>query len=138
MTTPFHFDLEESVDYPESLPATIVPEYTEWLARGRDLADRHSGYQWNIGDWLLEGEGQFDIIGAIPSHLLIHKKNVSDDGTNQFASTKVPHYWKDASAEVGIPTPTLREYAFTARAWPSKKRFQQLSYTHHSYAAPYE
>ena len=136
MTLPA-FDLEDSVDYPESIPGTApVPDYSEWLARGRDLAQNHSGHQWSLGDWLLEGEG-FDI-GSIPGYLLIHKKNVSDDGTNQFASTKAPNYWRDASAEVGIPTPTLREYAYTARAWPKKKRFKQLSYTHHSYAAPYE
>jgi hypothetical protein len=141
MTLPA-FDLEEPLqtDWDDSLPggtANFFEDYQAWLAHGRDLAEKHSGYQWNIGDWLIEGEGQFDP-GKIPSYLLIHKKNVSDDGTNQFASTKAPNYWRDAAAEVGMAVPCLREYAFVARAFQKEKRFKQLTFSHHSYAAPYD
>ncbi len=127
-------------DIPGGLPAT-VPDYSEWLARGRDLAEGHSGHQWNLGDWLNEGQPYFDakeFIGDIPSYMLIGRAHVGDDGEMHHSGVKIPSYWKDASAEVGIPVPTLREYSFTARAWPKEKRFKQLSYTHHAYAAPYE
>lgn len=111
-------------------------DYEKWLSTGRKLADGHSGYQWRLGDWLIIGENHFDY-GAIPGYLLLHKTN-KDDGTNGFKAEKIPNYWRDASALVGIPVPTLKDYAHTARAYPKKKRFRELSFTHHLYAAPYE
>jgi len=137
MTT--SFDLEASVDYPENIPATPAPDYDAWLARGRELAETHSGHQWALGDWLNEGQNQFDIAGSIPGYLLLHKKAVSDNGTtNQFTSSKVPSFWKDAAEEVGMAVSTLKDYAWVARAYPYDQRIPQLPFCHHLIVSGYE
>ena len=132
------------MDYPENLPGgseTLFDDYNQWLAHGKELAEKHSGYQWNIGDWLVEGESSFDpqnFIGDIPRHMLIGQPRTGADGEEHCPSIKIPNYWKDAAAEIGMAVPTLREYAFTSRCYPKQKRFKQLTYTHHSYAAQYD
>jgi hypothetical protein len=141
MTTPAfdsweESDMDKEWDESASGGSATYEDYERWLATGRKLASGHSNYHFKLGDWLVTGEQHFDF-GTVPGYLLLHKIT-KNDGESGFKAEKIPNYWKDAAAVVDIPVPTLREYAYTARAWPKKKRFKELSYTHHSYAAPYE
>ena len=115
-------------------------DYYEWLNRGRTLCESHSDNQWNIGDWLIEGECAFDfksVVGDLPRHMLIGRGHAGDDGEIEYKSIKVPNFWKDAAAETGSAVNTLKVIVRVARAYPKDVRFRQLSFTHHQIAAAY-
>jgi len=126
---------KESWDTFVSAHTKEAPDYEKWLACGKQLASRHSGYQWKLGDWLVTGEQHFDF-GTIDGYLLLHKAT-KDDGTAGFKGEKVPNYWKDASAQVGMEVACLKEYARVAKAYEPKERIKQLTFTHHLYAVKY-
>jgi hypothetical protein len=105
------------------------PDFTAtfeaWLTRGKSLALQHSGHQWLLGDWLLEGDAEYNMQNlGIPSHLLI--------------GSHPPNFWKSVSDEVNLSVGTLKQYAVVARAYPSDGRFAQLSWSHHNLAAAYD
>ncbi len=118
-----------------------MPEYSAWLARGRKLAEKHSGYQWKIGDWLVEGDELFNAqnyVEGIPSYLLL-RKATDENGEVCHKSIKIPNYWKEISEEIGLAVSTLKQYAQVARAYPKKsKRLKNLGWSHHMIACTYE
>lgn len=124
------------MDFPENTSGTPVPNYEEWLAHGRELSEKHSGYQWNLGDWLCEGQDHFDV-GPIDGYLLLHK-TTRDDGTNGFRGERVPNFWSDVSEEIGLSPATLKDYAWVARSYPKEKRVKQLGFCHHLIVAAYD
>ncbi len=120
-----------------SLPGSSATyeDYEKWLANGRTLSKQHSGYQWKLGDWLVTGVQRFEF-GPVDGYLLLHK-TTKEDGTAGFKGEKVPNYWKDAAAEVGMNTACLKDYARVAKAYEPKQRVKQLTFTHHLYAEKY-
>ena len=119
--------------------ASPTPEgYYDWLARGRALSESHSNNSWNIGDWLIEGDGLYNLenyISKSDRYLLIHKKKSGEGGCY---SEKIPNYWKDAAAETGNAVSTLKEMAKVARAYASDTRLKELSYSHHKAVVAYD
>jgi hypothetical protein len=131
-----------NTDWDQSLggPATPVVSYTEWLARGKNLADKHSGYQWRLGDWICDGQEHFDfksVVGEIPGYMLLSKVT-DENGEASHKSVKIANFWKDVSAEIGLAESTVKDYAWVARSYPKKKRFKQLGFCHHMIVAGYE
>jgi hypothetical protein len=120
------------------------PDYDKWCEQGKKLAEKHSGYQWRIGDWILEGQAHFDpknFVGDIPRYMLLSKGRDSD-GEACYKSVKIPNYWKDVEELTGLATSTVKQYAQVARAYPKKKRLKNLGWSHHmivvTYARRYE
>jgi hypothetical protein len=126
---------------PKQAKQRQVPEYSAWLARGRQLAEKHSGYQWKIGDWLVEGDELFNArnyVEGIPSYLLL-RKGRDENGETCHKSIKIPNYWKEISDEIGLAVSTLKQYAQVARAYPKKsKRLKNLGWSHHMFACTYQ
>jgi hypothetical protein len=125
-------------------PARPTPDYNKWLAKGKKLADRHSGCQWSLGDWIVEGQTHFDpknFIGDIPGYMLLAKGR-DENGETCHRSLKVPNYWRDVEELTGLATSTVKQYAQVARAYPKKKRLKNLGWSHHmivcTYARRYE
>ena len=57
-------------------PQRPAPDYEKWRAEGKKLAEKHSGYQWRIGDWIDFGLTHFDpknFIGDIPGYMRLGK-----------------------------------------------------------------
>lgn len=77
----------------------------EWLHRGREIAKRVSGWCWEIGDWLNEGERKYG------------------------------ETYRFAAEIFGLAQGTLRQYAYVARTFESSKRFDDLSFYHHMLVA---
>lgn len=114
-----------------------APDYSQWLAIGRKLAEKHSGYQWRVGDWIVQGDDLFNVSGAIPGYLLLHK-TTKDDGTKGFKSEKLPNFWEDVEAEIGLARSTVKQYAQVSRAYPKKKdRVKGLGWSHHAVVCTY-
>jgi hypothetical protein len=125
---------------PASRPARPSPDYNKWLAKGKKLADRHSGYQWSLGDWIVEGLTHFDpknFIGDIPGYMLLAKGR-DENGETCHRSLKVPNYWKDVEELTGLATSTVKQYAQVSRAYPKKKRLKNLGWSHHMIVCTYE
>ena len=116
-----------------------APDYDTWLARGQKLADKHSGYQWKIGDWLVEGDEFFNAKNLIdiPRHMLIGRARIGADGETEHKALKVPNFWKDISDVIGLAVSTLKQYVQVARAYP-KKRITGLGWSHHMFACSYD
>jgi hypothetical protein len=118
-----------------------APDYATWLARGKRLAHKLSGYQWRIGDWLVEGEVYFDakqFVSSVPRYMLL-RKATDENGEVCHKSIKIPNYWKEISDEIGLAVSTLKQYAQVARAYPTKsKRLKNLGWSHHMFACTYE
>jgi hypothetical protein len=133
----FASDFDKSRKGKKSKPA---PDYVAWLARGKKLADKISGYQWRIGDWLVEGDEFFNAknyVEGIPRYLLL-KKATDENGEVCHKSIKIPNYWKDISDEIGLAVSTLKQYAQVARAYPKKKqRLKGLGWCHHMMVCTY-
>jgi hypothetical protein len=123
-----------------------APDYDKWCAEGKKLAERHSGYQWRIGDWIEFGLTHFDPKNFIDmrrsERYLLLSKGRDSDGETCYKSFKVPNYWKDVEELTGLATSTVKQYAQVARAYPKKKRFKNLGWSHHmivcTYARRYE
>ncbi|MFZ0336165.1 MAG: hypothetical protein WBG29_16490 [Candidatus Acidiferrales bacterium] len=110
-------------------------DYTVWLERVQHFVDAESTNSWALGDLLVEGDDQFNMGNDIPRHLLIHPKN---DGSGEYASEHISKFWPDVAQVTGTGTQTLKEKLKVSRAFPPDKRFVELSYTHHRYAAGYD
>jgi hypothetical protein len=131
---------ESDFDKVSSAPEKPRPDYDKWLAKGKKLADRHSGYQWSIGDWIVEGQAHFDpknFIDGVPGYMMLGKGR-DENGETCHRSIKVPNYWKDVEAEIQLATSTLKQYAQVARAYPKKKRLKKLGWSHHMIVCTYE
>ncbi len=128
------------IDWDPSLPgctATISADYETWLARGKTLADNHNRSNWDIGDWVVEGDDTFNVIKDIPRYLLLHKTS-GDDGGTAYRSEKVPHFYKDISDATNLRVQTLRNLAVVCRFYKPDERIHQLSFTHHAMACGHE
>jgi hypothetical protein len=133
-------DLLTPADKGSSSSFGAPEEYYEWLNRGKALCQSHGDNQWNIGDWLVDGECAFDfksIVGDIPRHLLIGREQIGTDGDAIHQTKKIPNFWKDAAAETNMVAGSLKSLARVARVYPKEQRFPQLSFTHHYNAASY-
>jgi hypothetical protein len=119
-----------------------APDYDTWLAYGKKLADQHSGHQWKLGDWLVLGQGYFDpktMLEGIPSHMLISRGFTGADGEKHHKSiVKMSQFWDDIEKAIGMGISTLKQYAQVSRAYPKKKRFKTLGWSHHMVACSYE
>src|SRR5580704_17246475 len=96
------------------------PSYEDWLDKGKILCEKHSNYQWAIGDWLNDGREFFDakdIMGDMPGYLLL-QKTVKADGTTGYKGPNIPKFWEDASAAVQVGTWSLTQFAMVAVAYP--------------------
>ncbi len=127
------------VDWDPSLPGRVPTneDYDAWLARGKTLADNHNRSNWDIGDWVLEGDDTFNITKDIPGYLLLHK-TTGDDGGTAYRSEKVPHFYKDISDATNLRVQTLRNLAVVCRFYKPEERIHQLSFTHHAMACGHE
>ena len=126
----------DQLDFDPSLPgstANISADYEAWLARGKKLAEGHHRSQWDVGDWLVEGRGQYDFAADIPKHLLLHKNRDSS-----YRSEKVPNFYKDIAVELGFHEQTLKNLAHVAQAFKPEDRFTKLTFAHHAEVAGYE
>lgn len=116
---------------------STADRYSCWLKRGKDIVSDQSRSLWKIADWVVEGQDEFEDLvqplGRSDRHLLIQRKVVSD-GAEYFAS-KIPSFWTVVSEETGLKSSTLQVYASTARAFPRKKRFLELTFNHHQLVA---
>lgn len=128
--------METEFAAPSAGSGFVFEDYEAWLAHGRDLSEKHSGYQWGIGDWLCEGQDHFDP-GPVDSYLLLHK-TTNDDGTAGFKGEKQPNFWNDVSEQIGLAPPTLKDYAWVARSYPKEKRIKRLGFCHHLIVAAYD
>lgn len=107
--------------------ATAAPplDYASWLAQGKALAAEHSNRQWLLGDWVNEGDDEYNYKNlGIESYLLI--------------GSHPPNFWKDTSAETNLAVGTLKNLGLVARRFPPDKRIAELSWSHHDACAPYE
>jgi hypothetical protein len=140
LTNPFESDFDKWPKSAKGKKSKPAPDYVAWLARGKKLADKHSGYQWKIGDWLVEGDEFFNAknyVEGIPRYLLL-RKSTDENGEACHKSIKIPNYWKDISDEIGLAVSTLKQYAQVARAYPKKKqRLRGLGWAHHAFACTY-
>ncbi|HTA59507.1 MAG TPA: hypothetical protein VK805_15200 [Candidatus Baltobacteraceae bacterium] len=138
MTSPFETDFDK-VTTGKGKKSKPAPDYDTWLARGQKLADKHSGYQWKIGDWLVEGDEFFNAKNLIdiPRHMLIGRARIGADGETEHKALKVPNFWKDISDVIGLAVSTLKQYVQVARAYP-KKRITGLGWSHHMFACSYD
>lgn len=119
---------------------SISDRYAAWLKRGKTIAATMSKFQWAIGDWVVEGQDEFDVcfqpLSHSDRHLLIQKKSVSDGGGAEYSASKVPNFWKTISDETGLTVSALKYYGYVARAFPDKKkRFKELPFNHHGAVA---
>jgi hypothetical protein len=139
LTSPFETDFDK-VTTAKGKKAKPAPDYDAWLARGKNLADKHSGYQWKIGDWLVEGDEFFNAKNLIdiPRHMLIGRARIGADGETEHKAIKVPNFWKEISEVIGLAVSTLKQYAQVARAYPKRKRLKNLGWSHHMFACTYE
>lgn len=100
-------------------------DYTAWLARGKSLAAEQNNRNWLLGDWLNEGDDEYNYKNlGIPNYLLI--------------GSHPPNFWKDVSDETDLAVGTLKNLALVARRFPVSKRIATLSWSHHMIAAPFE
>jgi hypothetical protein len=140
------YDLPGYSDWESDFMGDIKPteppkpslDYHKWLAKGRKIVKTESNSRWALGDWLVEGQCEFDmdeIIGKADRHLLISQRA---DADGHHASTKIPNFWKDAASETGSAVSTLKESAKVAREFPKKERFSQLTFTHHKWVIGFE
>jgi hypothetical protein len=140
LTNPFESDFDKWPKSAKGKKSKPAPDYVAWLARGKKLADKHSGYQWKIGDWLVEGDDFFNaknFVEGIPRYLLL-KKSTDENGEACHKSIKIPNYWKDISDEIGLAISTLKQYAQVCRAYPKKKqRLKGLGWAHHMTVCTY-
>jgi len=139
LPSPFESDFDKVTK--SSKKSKPAPEYDAWLARGKKLADKHSGYQWKIGDWLVEGQCYFDaqsFIGGVAGFMLL-RKSTDENGESCHKSIKIPNYWKEISDAIGLAISTIKQYAQVARAYPKKKkRLKNLGWSHHLFACTYD
>lgn len=116
---------------------SIVDRYSCWLKRGKEIVSDQSRSLWKIADWVVEGQDEFEDLvqplGRSDRHLLIQRKVISD-GAEYFAHP-TPSFWTVVSEETGLKGTTLQVYASTARAFPRKKRFLELTFNHHQIVA---
>src|ERR1700733_1353998 len=129
----FDFDFDKPFSSVKSKKAKPAPDYDKWHAEGKKLAEKHSGYQWRIGDWIDTGLTYFDpknFIGGLPGYMLLGK-GTDEDGETCYRSMKVPNFWKEVEAITGLATSTVKQYAQVARAYPKKRRFKNLGWSHH-------
>jgi hypothetical protein len=140
------YDLPGYSDWETAFMGDIKPteppkpslDYHEWLAKGRKIVKTESNSRWSLGDWLVEGQCEFDmdeIIDKHDRHLLISQRA---DADGHHASTTIPNFWKDAASETGSAVSTLKESAKVAREFPKKERFAQLTFTHHKWVIGFE
>jgi hypothetical protein len=106
-------------------PLRTAEDYNDWLAQGKRLAAEHNNRQWLLGDWLNEGDEEYNVKNLdIPSYLLI--------------GSHPPNFWKDVSEKTDLVVGTLKLMALVARRFPDDKRIPQLSWSHHAECAPFE
>lgn len=123
-------------DFPqvETGPAEPQPDYDEWLVEGKKLCETSSRTNWQIGDWLVIGQKCFDVqsmLSGVPRYMMLHKKQISGDGSTEFEAIKIPNLWKDAAKQTKMATGTLKDIARCAEAYPPDQRVEGLSYSHH-------
>jgi len=121
-----------------SAPVAPPLDYYKWLERGKKIIKSESNSRWALGDWLLEGQCEFDMgefISKSDRYLLINK-NADADGHH--SSCKIPNFWKDAASETSSAVSTLKQCAKVARMFPKRDRFKQLTFTHHAWVCGVE
>ena len=114
-------------DFDTEAPEVTTPalDYGEWLARGKSLAAEHNNRNWLLGDWINEGDDEYNFKNlGIPDYLLI--------------GSHPPNFWKDVSAETDLGVGTLKQLGLVARRFPPGRRIPELSWSHHQICAPYE
>jgi hypothetical protein len=125
-------------DIKPTVPPQPSLDYHKWLAKGRKIVTTESNSRWALGDWLVEGQCEFDfdeIVGKSDRHLLISHRA---DANGHDKSMTIPNFWKDAASETGSAVSTLKESAKIERAFPKKERFTQLTFTHHKWVIGFE
>ncbi|MFZ0333665.1 MAG: hypothetical protein WAN10_13250 [Candidatus Acidiferrales bacterium] len=124
------FFLSEGVPTYESRNVNSSAElgaYESWESEGQALAEKHHNVQWQLGDWMLVGEADFDFSPrglGIPSYLAI--------------GTKQESIYKVAARLTGFASQTLWNLAHIAKVFPVEKRVAGLTHSHHAIAAPFE
>jgi hypothetical protein len=127
-------DAWEWKDENDFMPSSVTPvekavktaeDYDKWLAEGKKLAAEHNGRQWLLGDWLNEGDDEYNVQNlGIDSYLLI--------------GSHPPNFWKRVSDETDLAVGSLKNMALVARRFPAAKRIKQLSWSHHAACASFD
>ncbi|WP_257541066.1 hypothetical protein [Sphingobium sp. CFD-1] len=90
-------------------PATIAPTFDSWVDTGRNLASRRRDVDWEIADWMLDGQSQ----------------GFLDQTSFDFLADNL-----------GIAPKRLRDISKAATAFPSHLRDKALTIEHHAAVAP--
>lgn len=110
----------------------------DWYAEGRKLAKDYSRNAWKLADWILKGDADFnvdDVISPSDRWMLINPKA---DAEGHHTSAKLPNFYKDTAAVVGLSVQTLKNRCFVAGRFPKKQRIKALTFSHHAEAASVE
>jgi hypothetical protein len=141
--TPISTDFGAS-DFPgpseSTAPAFDEAAYGKWLEQGRKIVAAYHSTNWALGDWLVEGQTQFDaeeFIGDIPGYMTL-AKTTDADGEKAYKAVKIPNFYRDVAAELGLAYQTVKNIAHVASVYPAKDRMAALTFSHHAVASPYE
>lgn len=101
-------------------PAEVLRTFEAWLERGRLLIQKAKKIQWEIGDWLREG----DNIGGERNEFL-----VLPEGRDLIA---------EVAARTDYDADSLRDFRRVARAFPYPETRHLVSWSHHQAVAAIE
>jgi len=90
-------------------PAITAPTFDSWVDTGRNLASRRRDVDWEIADWMLDGQSQ----------------GFLDQTSFDFLADNL-----------GIAPKRLRDISKAATAFPSHLRDKALTIEHHAAVAP--
>src|ERR1700722_19913318 len=104
-------------------------DYHTWLLKGREITEQHGTVQWNIGDWVLDGQCAFDYKDLVGNLGYVALNKVTEaDGTTGYRAPIIPSFWKDVSSETNLAISTLKNLSHVARAYTPETRFKELSW----------
>jgi hypothetical protein len=97
----------------------LIPEeaFDEWRKKGEQLVFNASEHQWDLGDWIVEGEDLKEIAGMT---------------RNQYFKNGV---YVNGADITGLSVVTIKDYAYVSRNVPSEIRNKTLSFGHHKLVA---
>jgi len=97
----------ESSTSESTAPAFDEAAYGKWLEQGRKIVAAYHSTNWALGDWLVEGQTQFDaeeFIGDIPGYMTL-AKTTDADGEKAYKAAKIPNFYREVAEELGLAYP---------------------------------
>jgi hypothetical protein len=116
-------------DYKENAEV-VADAHEKWISEGRDLAKQYNRNAWDLADWISHGYGHFNYDDVLSR---------SDRWMAIGSASKMPNFYRDTAAQVGLSIQTLKNRCFVAGRFPEKKdRIAGLTFSHHAEAAVVE